>query len=290
MARGRMLNKSVSLSQKFAELPDDTCRLLATWTIAYLDYRGVFYADAAIVRSQVMPLNDTITNAKVNEYIQAMVAAGLVKIFEHKGRKWQFWPGFSENQVGLRIDREGTEFPPPPADFAEETQQPQQQTQDNPPDEDGGIYSGVTPEDEPQNRKEKKLNRSTKEVEVKEKEIGADAPDSLPRKNRSTKDTDDRSKHPAILAFREVTQRYPAKEFYDELIALCGESPDIPRMRQCWVDWLKVSNNRYNTTWIFDWYANGCAGNPDRLRRSNPRPLTQSPQEQPSRIGKGLNW
>lgn len=290
MARGRMLNKSVSLSQKFAELPDDTCRLLATWTIAYLDYRGVFYADAAIVRSQVMPLNDTITNAKVNEYIQAMVAVGLIKIFEHKGRKWQFWPGFSENQVGLRIDREGTEFPPPPADFAEETQQPQQQSQDTPSDEDSGISSGVNTEDEPQNRKEKKLNRSTKEVEVKEKEIGADAPDSLPRKNRSAKDTDDRSKHPAILAFREVTQRYPAKEFYDELIALCGESPDIPRMRQCWVDWLKVSNNRYNTTWIFDWYANGCAGNPDRLRRSNPRPLTQSPQEQPSRIGKGLNW
>lgn len=285
-----MLNKSVTLSQKFAELPDDTCRLLATWTISFLDYRGVFYADPAIVRSQVMPLNDTITNAKVGECIQAMVAAGLIKIFEHKGRKWQYWPGFAENQVGLRIDREGTEFPPPPSDFAEETQQPQQQMQDDAPESDGGISSGVNTEDDPQNRKEKKLNRSTKEVQDKEKEIGADAPDSPPRKNRSVKDTDDRSKHPAILAFREVTQRYPAKEFYDELIALCGETPDISRMRACWVDWLKVSNNRYNTTWIFDWYANGCAGNPDRLRRSSPR-MNQIPaQQEQSRIGKGMNF
>ena len=36
MARGRMLNRSVSLSAKFQALPDDTSRLLATWIIPQL--------------------------------------------------------------------------------------------------------------------------------------------------------------------------------------------------------------------------------------------------------------
>jgi len=45
MARGRMLNKKVSRSLQFDQLPDDTCRLLATWTVAHLDVNGVFCAD-----------------------------------------------------------------------------------------------------------------------------------------------------------------------------------------------------------------------------------------------------
>ncbi len=134
MARGRMLNKSIALSDKFAALPDDTCRLLATWTISFLDHHGVFYADPLIVRSQVAPLIG-ITEQKVSECIQAMAKAGLIVLFEQGGRKWQYWPGFAENQVGLRITRERSEFPnPPTGEQKGPTEAPK--TQSEPPEQE----------------------------------------------------------------------------------------------------------------------------------------------------------
>ena len=171
MARGRMLNKSIALSDKFAALPDDTCRLLATWTISFLDYRGVFYGDAAIVRSQIMPLSDTLTNAKVAEYIKAMEDVGLVQTFEAKGRKWQAWPGFVDNQIGLRSDREGTDFPPPPNYTEPSADSESESTQEDIPQD-----SGNHPAKSPPNRKEKK--RSTKETQEKVSEENPESSDS----------------------------------------------------------------------------------------------------------------
>jgi hypothetical protein len=114
MARGRMLNKSISLSEKFAALPDDTCRLLATWTIPQLDMRGVFYGDPVTVRALIFPMRENITSSRVRGYMIAMHEAGLIQIFESDGRYWQSWPGFADNQVGLRSERENTEYPEPP--------------------------------------------------------------------------------------------------------------------------------------------------------------------------------
>ena len=114
MARGRMLNKTVCASLKFQELPDDTCRLLATWIISQLDVRGVFYGDPAMVKSYVFPRRADITIDDVRGYLDEMQATGLIVLFEAKGDIWQFWPGFTDNQAGLRADRETTEFPEPP--------------------------------------------------------------------------------------------------------------------------------------------------------------------------------
>jgi hypothetical protein len=114
MARGRMLNKSVCASLKFHDLPDDTCRLMATWTISLLDVRGVFYGDPAMVKSAVFPRRADVTIEQIGHYLEAMQALGLIVIFRAKGDLWQWWPGFPENQVGLRTDRESTDFPPPP--------------------------------------------------------------------------------------------------------------------------------------------------------------------------------
>lgn len=120
MARGRMLNKSVSASFKFNQLPDDTCRLLATWIIPHLDKNGVFYGDAGLVRSQVFPLRDDLSNAQVEAYLRAIEGVAddegghIMVRFKAKGRTWQYWPGFDDNQIGLRKDREGTAYPTPP--------------------------------------------------------------------------------------------------------------------------------------------------------------------------------
>lgn len=87
---------------------------MATWMIAHLDCRGVFYADPAVVRSMVLPMRPELSIDQVQVYLDAMCRAGLIEIFKAGGRTWQHWIGFDHNQVGLRVDRESTDFPAPP--------------------------------------------------------------------------------------------------------------------------------------------------------------------------------
>lgn len=110
-----MLNNSVSQSLKFNQLPDDTCRLLATWTLAHLDKNGVFYGLAVSVKSLVMPHRADISVEQVEAYLQAMEQVGLIRRFTASGIVWQWWPTFIDNQVGLRADRELSDYPEPPA-------------------------------------------------------------------------------------------------------------------------------------------------------------------------------
>ena len=114
MAVGRLLNKKVSLSIAMHALPDDTARLLATWMIPQLDKNGVFYADPAVVKSLVFPMRPEVSIDAVSRILDAMEAASLIVRFEALGRRWLSWPGFAENQPGLRQDRERSEFPEPP--------------------------------------------------------------------------------------------------------------------------------------------------------------------------------
>lgn len=116
MARGRMLNKTVSASMKFHQLSDDTCRLLATWIIPHLDKNGVYYGEAALVRSYIFPMRDDIGIDRTEGYLLELEQVGLMHRYKANGRIWQHWPGFDDNQVGLRKDREGTDFPNPPSD------------------------------------------------------------------------------------------------------------------------------------------------------------------------------
>lgn len=116
MAKGRMLNRTVSASAKFHELPDETCRLLATWIIPWLDHNGVFYGDPALVKSYVLPRRADVTIEQVHGYLNAMQGVGLIYLFESDGQTWQAWPGFLDNQVGLKPRREGKSICPPPPD------------------------------------------------------------------------------------------------------------------------------------------------------------------------------
>jgi hypothetical protein len=108
------------------------CKLLATWTIAHLDKNGVFYGDAAMVKASVLPLED-LTLEQVEAYLGAIEASGLIVRFEARGRKWQYWPGFENNQIALRKDREHTDFPDPPsaAENAANERAPGEQSPDN---------------------------------------------------------------------------------------------------------------------------------------------------------------
>jgi len=110
-----MLNNSISVSKKFNDLPDDTCRLLATWIISHLDKNGVYHGDPMIVRSTIFTRRADVTEEQVDSYLQAMEAAGLIVLFQARDETWQWWPGFADEQVGLRADRETTKYPAPPA-------------------------------------------------------------------------------------------------------------------------------------------------------------------------------
>ena len=114
MARGRMLNNSVSMSKQMDNLPDDTCRLLATWTLSHLDKHGVFHADPVLVRSIIFPRRVDVGPEQVTGYLHAMEAVGLIVLFDAAGEPWQWWPKFAANQAGLRPERESTNFPLPP--------------------------------------------------------------------------------------------------------------------------------------------------------------------------------
>jgi len=112
-----MINKKICGSVKFQNLPDDTCRLLATWIIANLDVQGVFYGDPAMVRSAIFPRRSDVTVDEVEIYLKALEDNGLMWRYEAKGDTWQVWPGFLEEQIGIRTDRESPEFPPPPDEY-----------------------------------------------------------------------------------------------------------------------------------------------------------------------------
>lgn len=132
MAKGRMLNRSIAVSEKMNELGSDSVRLLATWVIPWLDKRGVFHADPRIVRATVFPLRDDLSNAQVGVMLDQMAAVGVIRRFESDGRQWMFWPGFAHNQKGLKAEREATEFPPPP-DSVQQLPELVQQLPDNIP-------------------------------------------------------------------------------------------------------------------------------------------------------------
>ena len=113
MARGRMLNKVIGVSVKFTALQDDTARLVATWTIAHLDKRGVFYGDPDTVRGYVAPMLSHLTHDRVAGILADMERVGLIERFQAGGRVWQVWPGFEHNQPYLRGEREASDFPDP---------------------------------------------------------------------------------------------------------------------------------------------------------------------------------
>jgi len=114
MARGRMLNKKICRDLDVHNLSDDTCRLLFSWLIAHLDKEGRTYGDPTIVKSNVFPRRTDLSIETIENYIIELDYACLIFRYENNGDLYIWFPGFDENQVGLRKDREpDSEIPPP---------------------------------------------------------------------------------------------------------------------------------------------------------------------------------
>lgn len=105
MARGRMLLKEVSTSDKLHALSNDTARLLWTWMLSQADINGCFYANPSIVKSFVFPLRDEMPVADVARYIDEMENVGL--IIRYEDNQYLYIVKFEEKQPKLHPDREG---------------------------------------------------------------------------------------------------------------------------------------------------------------------------------------
>lgn len=217
MARGRLLNKSISQSKKVWDLPDYACRLLATWIIAHLDMNGVFHADPSMVRSLVFTRDKEITVEMVQGYLDAMEEVGLMYRFEAKGDVWQCWPGFDENQPNLRKERETTDFPPPPDDRSAGNAR-----------ELGGSDDGESPA---------QINLS----EVKGREGGIEG--------KGTEFP------PAVDIMQELCGQRPKRALWAEIEQVVGD--ELGLWRDVVMGWLERGYNPGNIRGMLDWFEAG---------------------------------
>jgi hypothetical protein len=74
---------------------------------------------------------------------------------------------------------------------------------------------------------------------------------------KKEKEQDPRTQHPAILAVRDITGRYPTKDVYDVLIASIGGEPDARKLKACFEAWRVKDYKPTNYGWVTDWYKNG---------------------------------
>lgn len=68
---------------------------------------------------------------------------------------------------------------------------------------------------------------------------------------------DVRVHHPAIIALREATKKYPPKIIWDLVIAKLGECPDTQKLTAVYAEWCARGYNPQNYDGAMDWYKTG---------------------------------
>jgi len=106
-----MINQAIAIDKRVNDLTDDTSRLAFTWLIAFADCEGRTPGDPAIIRSMLFPRRE-MPAATMEVYITEWAEAGLIVWYEERGDKWIWLPGFDNNQIGLRKDREPVSIVP----------------------------------------------------------------------------------------------------------------------------------------------------------------------------------
>lgn len=258
MARGRMLNNKVSASRQMNDLlPDDTCRLLATWLISHLDKNGVFYGEPVMVKSLVFPRRADVTVDQIEYYLQAMEHAELIVRFQARGETWLWYPSFPDNQVGLRAERESSDFPLPPA--MDEEPPEDEWVDDSLPEvcrKDAGSLPESIRQDAGKLPAEVKLREDKVKLSEDETKRPADAgthPPDDPKPPKKQRAKASSSTPEAILRFRQAASRYPAKSWYADVGEIVGaDPPDLDRWEAIVKDWVGSGWNPTNVRGMLD--------------------------------------
>jgi len=111
MARGRMLMKSISCSEKLRKLPNNDSRLLYTWIIPHCDREGNFHANEDLIKGMVVPLLKEFNAEKnIPNHIIAMERVELITVHEVGGALFLHIVNFDTMQIRLDKD-EKLQFP-----------------------------------------------------------------------------------------------------------------------------------------------------------------------------------
>lgn len=78
---GRVLSRSISLSESMADLQDPAYILVATWLIPHCDDQGRMPASARKIKAQVFPMLDSISADTIREALAAMQAVGMIALY-----------------------------------------------------------------------------------------------------------------------------------------------------------------------------------------------------------------
>lgn len=118
MPEGRMLNRSVSVSEQIAELRTDTARMLHAWTVSHVDRDGLITAAPNLYKARVCPMLDHVTAVQCASVLCDWVRVRLAYAYLDARDQRVIWLcGFRRQQHrSWRWDREAPSSFGPPLD------------------------------------------------------------------------------------------------------------------------------------------------------------------------------
>lgn len=120
MARGRIVNKKITVDERVNNLPGDG-PLFFTWLITHLDRNGRYSANTSVLKGNIFPLRRA-SEKQINQWLSLMESSKngdnkpLIFRYEVAGKRVLEMPGFNGEQIGLPWAKESDEYPPPPPD------------------------------------------------------------------------------------------------------------------------------------------------------------------------------
>ena len=111
MAKGRMLNKTISIDKELSKLSKESL-ILYTWCIPHLDIKGRIFAEPEQIKGLVVPYIKWFTIDKIRKCISEISKTSLV-LYYGEGFKYFEFTGFAKNQT-VYEEREAKSIIPDP--------------------------------------------------------------------------------------------------------------------------------------------------------------------------------
>jgi len=112
---GRMVHRKLAMSQKWTDLRDPWTRLLYVMLVIFVDNLGRMHADPWIVKSTVFPRDRDVTPDQVEDWLQRLHEAELIRLYDADGDSYLYLVGHEDNQTLRSEHSKSSDFPPPPA-------------------------------------------------------------------------------------------------------------------------------------------------------------------------------
>lgn len=106
----RILKESIRYSEKLNGLTDWQYRVWVS-LVTYVDDYGRGDARVPVIRGAVFPLRESVTNRDVEEALQALTAAGCIRLYEAEGCPYLCFPEWEKHQ---NVRNKRSRYPAPP--------------------------------------------------------------------------------------------------------------------------------------------------------------------------------